>query len=80
MTGVQTCALPISEKVQRNAIQKEKDLLDLFDMYDKSLKRKSEELSVYDESDTTEGAESLRAVIVMLTTKRERVMESLNAM
>ena len=69
-----------TEKVQRNAIQKEKDLLDLFDMYDKSLKRKSEELSVYDESDTTEGAESLRAVIVMLTTKRERVMESLNAM
>jgi hypothetical protein len=69
-----------TEKAQRSAIQKEKDLLDLFEMYDKSLKRKSEELSVYNESDTTEGAESLRAVIGMLKTKRERVLKSLNAL
>ena len=64
-----------SEKVQRNAIQKEKDLLDLLEMYDKSLKRKSEELSGY-ESDAAE-AESVGVVIGMLKTKRERVLESL---
>ena len=64
-----------SEKVQRNAIQKEKDLLDLLEMYDKSLKRKSEELSGY-ESDAAE-AESVSVVIGMLKTKRERVLESL---
>ncbi len=64
-----------SEKVQRNAIQKEKDLLDLLEMYDKSLKRKSEELSGYD-SDADE-AESVSVVIGMLKTKRERVLESL---
>jgi hypothetical protein len=64
-----------SEKVQRNAIEKEKDLLDLLEMYDKSLKRKSEELSGY-ESDAAE-AESVSVVIRMLKTKRERVLESL---
>ena len=64
-----------SEKVQRNAIQKEKDLLDLLEMYDKSLKRKSEELSGY-ESDAAE-AESVSVMIGMLKTKRERVLESL---
>jgi hypothetical protein len=55
-----------SEKVQRNA---------LLEMYDKSLKRKSEELSGY-ESDAAE-AESVSIVIRMLKTKRERVLESL---
>jgi len=55
-----------SEKVQRNA---------LLEMYDKSLKRKSEELSGY-ESDAAE-AESVSVVIRMLKTKRERVLESL---
>ncbi len=39
-----------SEKVQRNGIQKENNLLDLFEMYDKSLKRKSEDYMVWDGS------------------------------
>ncbi len=64
-----------SEKVQRNAIHREKDLLDLLEMYDKSLKRKCDELSGY-ESDAAE-AESVSVVIGMLKTKRERVLESL---
>ena len=69
-----------TEKVQRNALQKEKDLLDLLEMYDNSLKRKTEELSGYESDSMAEAVESLNVVIGMLKTKRQRVLESLKAL
>jgi hypothetical protein len=66
-----------SEKVQRNAIHKDKDLLDLLEMYDKSLKRKSEEFLSGNQLDAAAVAECVNVVIRMLKTKHERMLESL---
>lgn len=60
-------------------MQKEKDLLDLLEMYDKSLKRKNEDLIAILDG-TSEDAENISVMIGMLKTKRRRVLESLEAL
>jgi hypothetical protein len=60
-------------------LQKEKDLLDLLEMYDKSLKRKNEDLIAILDG-TSEDAENISVMIGMLKTKRRRVLESLEAL
>ena len=58
-------------------MQKEKDLLDLLEMYDKSLKRKNEDLIAILDG-TSEDAENISVLMIgMLKTKRRRVLESL---
>jgi hypothetical protein len=47
-------------------------------MYDKSLKRKNEELSGMDS--TAEDAENINVLIVLLKNKRQRVLDSLKAL
>jgi hypothetical protein len=47
-------------------------------LYDKSLKRQNEELSVIDS--TSKDAENISVLIGMLKTKRRRVLESLEAL
>ena len=69
----------VADKVCRNALQKEKDLLDLLEMYDKSLKRKNEDLIAILDG-TSEDAENISVMIGMLKTKRRRVLESLEAL
>ncbi len=63
-------------QVLRNAIQNEKVLLDVMEMYDmiKSLKQNCDEFKGY-KSDADE-AESDSVVIGMLNTKREQMLES----
>jgi hypothetical protein len=69
----------VANKVCGNALQKEKDLLDLLEMNDKSLKRKNEDLIAILDG-TSEDAENVSVMIGMLKTKRRRVLESLEAL
>jgi hypothetical protein len=68
----------LADNVCRNALQKEKDLLDLLEMYDKSLKRQNEDLSVI--NSTSEDAKNISVLIGMLKTKRRCVLESLEVL
>ena len=69
----------VANKVCQNALQKEEDLLNLLEMYDKSLKRKNEDLIAILDG-TSEDAENISVMIGMLNTKRRRVLESLEAL
>ena len=68
----------VAYKVCQNALQKEKDLLNLLELNDRSLKRQIEQLSVIDR--TPEDAETISVLIGMLKVKRRRVLESLEAL
>jgi hypothetical protein len=68
----------VADNVCRNALQKEKDLLDLLEMYDKSLKRQNKVLIVI--NSTSKDAKNISVLIGMLKTKRRCVLKSLEAL
>ena len=68
----------LDDKVCQNALQNEKDLLDLFELHDKSLKQHNDELRVI--HSTSEDSENISVLIGMLKIKRRHVLESLEVL